>query len=321
MKPNLLQIGDVTERMTKRFEQDFTVHRLFDHEHPSLFLLEQGARMDAVATDGHHGLTPAPIDYMPNVKIVASYGVGYDGIDAAGLAEKGIVVTHTPDVLNDEVANSAMMLWFATARALVFNDRYVREGRWAAEGNTPLSQAIQNQTVGIVGYGRIGQTIGQRALAFGAEILYHARSAKEAAGAFCPDLIDMAKRSDVLICITPGGPATKHLINENVLNALGPQGVLVNVSRGSVVDDQALIAALQDGRVGGAGLDVFEDEPNVPQALREMDNVTLTPHIGSATVQTRQAMGDLVCDNLSSFIRDGTVISPVPECAGIARKA
>lgn len=313
-KPHLLLIGPATERMMDRFRSEFTLHVLFDQPDREAFLREQGGLIEAVATDGHWGLSPAPMEILPKLKVVSSYGVGYDGIDANAAAARGILVSHTPDVLNNEVADTAILLWLAVSRRLVPADRWARSGDWAAKGGFPLTRSVQDRTVGIVGFGRIGQTIAERAGAFRARVLYHARSARDVPHTYCPDLVEMARQSDVLIVITPGGSATRHLVSREVLEALGPDGILINVARGTVVDEAALVSALTDGKLGGAGLDVFEAEPRIPDALKAMDNVVLTPHVGSATVETRRAMGDLTCDNLSQWLRDGTVLTPVPEC-------
>ncbi|MFC4668097.1 2-hydroxyacid dehydrogenase [Seohaeicola nanhaiensis] len=318
MKPDLLLVGNVSPRMRGRLDAEFTVHPLPDEPARANFLAETGPKITACCTT--IGLTTEVMDALPNLKIVSSYGVGYDSIDAAHAADRGIIVTHTPNVLNDEVANTAILLWFATARKLVAYDRYVREGRWEREGAAPLTASPQNRTVGIVGLGRIGLAIAERLGVFGATVVYHSRSKKDAPYAFYPDLVEMARACDVLICITPGGPGTRHIINAEVIDALGPEGILVNVARGSVVDEAALIKALQEGRLGGAGLDVFEEEPKVPSAFFGMDNVTLQPHVGSATHATRQAMGDLTCDNLSQYLKDGTALTPVPECAHLVKR-
>lgn len=314
MKPNLLLIGSVTDRMMARLTAEFTVLPLPDPDAQAGFLAEQGASITAVITDGHNGVRPDIMAALPNLKIVSSYGVGYDAIDADAAAARGVVVTHTPNVLNDEVANTALLLWFAVSRRLVPNDAYVRAGRWEKEGSAPLTRSVQDRTVGIVGLGRIGQAIADRLTVFGSTVVYHSRNPKDVSYQYFADLTDMAAACDVMICITPGGAGTKHLINRQVIEALGPDGILVNVSRGSVVDESALIRALQDGKLGGAGLDVFEQEPKVPSEFYGMDNVVLQPHVGSATHETRQAMGDLTCDNLSQWLRDGTTLTPVPEC-------
>ena len=316
-KPDLLVIGPVTDRMMSRLTERFSVHVLFDQPDRDAFLQAEGARFTAVATDGHYGLSPAPADLLPNLRIVSSYGVGYDAIDAVGLAAKGVIVSHTPDVLNDEVADTAILLWLAVSRRLVSADQWARSGKWVTDGVFPLTKTVQNRTVGILGFGRIGQTIAARAAMFNANVLYHARSPKDVPETYVSDPVELARKSDVLICITPGGPSTRHLVNSDVLRALGADGILVNISRGSVVDEAALVEALRSGELGGAGLDVFEDEPNIPDPLKTMDNVVLTPHVGSATVETRQAMGDLTCDNLIRFLDEGRVLTPVPECRGL----
>lgn len=316
MKPGLLLIGGATERMMERMHADFTVHPLPD-DLPA-FLASHGADIIAVATNGHDGVRPEIMDGLPNLKVISCYGVGYDAIDTAKAAERGILVSHTPGVLNDEVANTAIMLWLAVSRNLVTLDQYVRAGRWAREGNPALTRSVQDRTVGILGLGRIGQAIADRAAMFNAKVVYHSRSKKDVPYDYYDDLTAMAAASDVLVVITPGGPETKALVNVDVLNALGPNGILINVARGSVVDEAALVSALQEGRLGGAGLDVFEAEPVVPDALWGMENVVLLPHVGSATVETRQAMGDLTVDNLAEFLAKGTVLTSVPETAHLA---
>lgn len=315
-KPGLLLIGDATERMRARFSSEFTVH---DSATSSVdqILASHADRIIAVATNGHDGIKPQIMAALPNLKIISCYGVGYDAIDANTAAKRGIIVTHTPNVLNDEVANTAILLLLGVARDFVANDAYVRAGRWSTDGNAPLSRSIHGMTVGILGLGRIGETIAEKLKAFGCKVVYHSRNRKPVDLTYYSDLKEMAQASDALICITPGGAATRHLVNEEILDALGPTGILVNVARGSVVDEAALVEALNSGRIGGAGLDVFEAEPVVPKALFGMPNVILQPHVGSATVETRRAMGDLTCDNLSQFLVDGTVLTPVPECSDL----
>ncbi len=317
-RPLLLQIGEVTQRMTDRVAADFEIVKLFDQPDRAGFLAARGADFMAVLTDGHWGVPQDVADALVNLKVVSSYGVGYDAIDAPALAARGVLVGHTPNVLNDEVAVTAILLWFAVSRRLVSADAWARTGTWAEQGAFPLTRSVMGRKVGIVGLGRIGQTIAARAQAFGAEIFYHSRNPRDVPFTYMADLAALAGAVDVLIVITPGGPETRHLIDAGVMEALGPEGILVNVSRGSVVDESALVEALYTGKLGGAGLDVFEDEPNIPDALKAMQQVVLTPHVGSATVETRQAMGDLVCDNLAQFLQDGTLLTPVPECAGMA---
>lgn len=311
--PRLLQLGNVTPRMTARFAAGFDVEAAASDDALEA-ALEDGAGIQAIAMIGHWHLDDAVFDRLPDLKIISNYGVGYDTIDAAAAARRGILVSHTPGVLNDEVADTTLMLWLAVSRQLLPSERWARSGAWEREGNFPLTRSIRNRTVGIVGFGRIGQTIAEHAKVFDARILYHARSEKPVDHTYYADLVEMARASDVLIVITPGGPKTRHLINAEVIDALGPDGILINVARGSVVDESALVAALVEGRLGGAGLDVFEEEPKIPDALKILDNVVLLPHVGSGTVETRAAMGDLVCDNLDRWRETGRVVTPVPEC-------
>lgn len=313
-KPKLLQIGDVTDRMRARLTAEFEVTELFAQSDRHAFLHAHGPGFGAVATDGHWGVPQDVMAALPNLKVVSSYGVGYDAIDTDALVARGILISHTPDVLNDEVADTAMLLWLAVSRSLLPADRWARSGDWEREGSFPLTRSVRGTTVGIFGLGRIGKTIANRAEAFGAQVIYHARSEKPVSYRYYADFVEMARNADTVVCITPGGAGTKHLVNAAVLKALGPNGILVNVSRGSVVDETALVDALQSGKLGGAGLDVFEAEPKIPDALKSMNNVVLTPHVGSATVETRQAMGDLTCDNLSQYLKDGTLLTPVWEC-------
>lgn len=313
-RPVLLQIGKVLDAMAPRLAAGFDVIELPDGD-ATAFLAEHGADVVAVAT--MKGLSNEVLAKLPNLKVVSSFGVGYDSIDAEACAARGIIVAHTPDVLNDEVADTTIMLWLAVSRGLVPSERWARSGDWESKGNYPLTRSVRGRKVGIVGFGRIGQTIAKQAGAFDAEIAYHARSEKDVPYSYYPDLVEMARESEVLIVITPGGPETRHLINAEVIEALGPDGVLINVARGSVVDEAALVKALQEGRLGAAGLDVFEAEPKIPDALKTMENVVLLPHVGSATVETRAAMGNLVCENLERWLAEGRVVAPVPECRAL----
>lgn len=286
---------------------------------------ELEAKSDAELTDvqgmATNGWAPADvIDRMPNLKLISSFGVGYDGVAADHAASKNIIVTHTPNVLNDDVANTAIMLLLAATRRLIEQDRYLRDGRWVKEGNAPLTRSVGGKTVGIVGLGRIGEAIAEKLGVFNCTVVYHSRNQKSGvAYRYYGDLVEMAEDCDILIAITPGGPATNKLINRSVIEALGSEGTLINVARGTVVDEAELVKALQDGRLGSAGLDVFEQEPKVPEQLFDMDNVVLTPHVASATWETRQAMSDLVVENLTSFFKSGSPISPVPECSHLVK--
>lgn len=307
---DLLQIGGITDAMRARLEESFKIHKLSD----GTFSEET---ITHIATNGHDGVPPDVMARLPNLQMISCYGVGYDAIDVAAAKARGVMVTHTPNVLNAEVATTAVMLMMACYRELLRDDAWVRSGDWETKGNAPLTRSVDNQTVGIVGLGRIGQAIADKLAPFGTTIVYHTRSEKDVPYQYFDSLTDMARAVDCLICITPGGAATRKLINREVMDALGPKGTLINVSRGSVVDEEELIKALMDGRLGWAGLDVFEAEPKVPPELCALPNVVLLPHVGSATVETRAAMGALTVDNLLQHLDDGTVKTPVPECAGM----
>jgi lactate dehydrogenase-like 2-hydroxyacid dehydrogenase len=307
---DLLLIGGATDKMRERMADKFTIHKLADGGYPA-------DKITHVCTNGHDGIKPDIMASLPNLKHISCYGVGYDAIDTTEAVKRGVVVTHTPNVLNAEVATTAVLLMLACYREAVRDDAYVRSGAWEAKGNAPLTRSAENQTIGILGLGRIGQAIADKLAPWTPTIVYHSRSKKDVAYKYYDDLKMMAVDCDVLVCITPGGPATNKIVNADVLAALGPQGTLINVARGSVVDEDAMIAALQSGALGWAGLDVFAAEPHVPQALRDLPNTVLLPHVGSGTVETRAAMGALTVDNLLQHLSDGTVISPVPECDGM----
>jgi lactate dehydrogenase-like 2-hydroxyacid dehydrogenase len=269
----------------------------------------------AVAASGESRLPAELVSRLPALEIVSVNGVGYDGIDVAACKARGAVVTHTPDVLNDDVADLAIGLMLAAARQLPAADRYVRAGDWAAKGPMPLARKMSGARVGIVGMGRIGKAIATRAQAFDMRIAYTARTAKtDLPYRFFPTAVALAAEVDFLVVITPGGAGTKHMINAAVLEALGKKGILVNVARGSVVDEDALVEALEKGVIAGAGLDVFANEPDVPDRLKALPHVVLVPHIGSATTSTRQAMADLALGNLEAFFAGKPLLSPVPEC-------
>lgn len=286
------------------------------HPHPNetdpVNFSKAAPRIRAIAATGESRISAELLRQLPALEIISVMGVGYDGVDIAAARARGVAVTHTPGVLNDDVADLAMALMLAWARQVPQADRFVRAGQWPA-GPMPLGRRVSGARLGIVGMGRIGQAIAQRASAFGMRIAYTARSAKaDLPHPYLPTAAAVAAQSDFLVVITPGGAGTRKLIDAEVLAALGPQGCLVNVARGSVIDEAALIAALAAGTIAGAALDVFENEPNVPLALREMDNVVLTPHIGSATRETRRAMAELALANLKAHFAGNALPSPVP---------
>lgn len=300
-----------TDRCFERLSGPFDVHRAGDLDD---ILSTIGNEIEYLFFAGHSGGDKALMDRLPALRAIANYGVGYDAIDVTEAVSRGIVVSHTPNVLDDEVANTAVMLMLMVARNFSADEAYLRAGRWESDGPAPLSRSVKGATVGILGLGRIGKATAEKLGVFGVDVVYHGRRQQDVPYRYYDNLTRMAQDVDILISIAPGGAATHHLINTEVLEAIGPNGILVNIGRGSVVDEKAMIKALQDGRLGGAGLDVFEHEPHVPPELIALQNVTLLPHVGSATVETRQAMGDLAVDNLIAFHKDGKALTPVPEC-------
>jgi lactate dehydrogenase-like 2-hydroxyacid dehydrogenase len=314
-KIDLLIYGPNKPIVEHGFSDQFVLHS-FETKHdlerlsPAVAAKIRGAAVTYNSVRGDK----ATLSLFPKLEIVASFGVGYDHIDAEYAREHNIVVANTPDVLTEEVADIAMGLLIATLREFVKADRYLRSGLWRTQ-NFPLSVgSLRDRKVGMVGMGRIGQAIGRRLDAARVPVVYHSRN--PAAGVsykHYPDLIEMAKAVDTLVIIIPGGPATAKLINADVLKTLGPRGVVINVARGSVVDEPALIAALKSGTILAAGLDVFDKEPNVPDELRAMQNVVLLPHIGSASVVTRNAMDQLVVDNLKAWFAGKPPLTPVAE--------
>lgn len=259
---------------------------------------------------------------LPKVEIVANYGVGYDGIDAAYAGAHGIMVTNTPDVLTEEVADTTVGLLISTIREFSGAEGWLRDGNWARKGNYPVSRlTLRGRSVGIFGLGRIGLAVARRLEAFGLSIAYHNRRPVEGVPyAYHQTLKGLAEAVDTLICIAPGGAATEKAIDAEVLSALGANGVLVNIGRGSTVDEAALATALANGTIAAAGLDVFANEPNVPQALLDAPNTLLLPHIGSASVHTRRAMADLCADNLVAWFSEARALTPVPETKHVKAK-
>lgn len=294
--------------------QSFTVHHLWKQRDQSAFLAEIGPRIRGVATSTLHGRLGAELlEQLPRTEIIANFGVGYENVDVAEAARRGIVVTNTPNVLDEEVADLAVGLLLATLRKIPQADRYLRSGHWLT-APFPLSPTLRGRKIGIVGLGRIGRAVARRLEGFGVSIAYHGRNLQpDVAYVHYPTLTGLAEASDVLIVLTPGGSDTKHLVDRQVLKALGPSGVLINISRGSLVDEQALIEALRTGTILSAGLDVYEDEPRVPPELMAMEEVVLLPHIGSASLDTRNAMGQLVVDNLVSWFSGDGPLTPVRE--------
>ena len=310
---DVLTLGDMMAEPARHLEaHGFRLHGISARPLAEV-VAANGPRIRAIATRGRERTDAALLERLPALEIVANFGVGYDTIDLAAASRRGIVVTNTPDVLDDEVADYAVGLLLATVRTIPQADRWLRAGRWLG-GPFPLGPTLRDRTIGLVGMGRIGQRIARRLAAFDVPVVYHSRRPRpEVPWRHYPDLLAMARDVDTLVAIVPGGKETRHLVDGRVLEALGPRGILVNVARGSVVDEGALIRALQDGTILAAGLDVFEDEPAVPQALLALDNVVLMPHVASATHHTRGRMGRLVADNLVSWFAGRGPLTPVPQ--------
>ncbi len=314
-KIDLLIYGPIRPILENGFSDQYVVHRAESGEQLNALPADVKQKLRGIAVTYHTMHTgKEELSQMPKVEMIASFGVGYDHIDTAYSREHNIVVSNTPDVLTEEVADVAMGLLIATLREFVKADKYLRSGLWQTQ-NYPLSVgSLRDRKVGFVGMGRIGQAIARRLEASRVPVVYHSR--KPASGVsyqHYPDLIEMAKAVDTLMIIVPGGAATSKIVNAEVLKALGPRGVLINVARGSVVDEPALVAALKSGTILAAGLDVFANEPSVPDELKTMQNVVLLPHIGSASVVTRNAMDQLVVDNLKNWFAGKPPLTPVAE--------
>jgi lactate dehydrogenase-like 2-hydroxyacid dehydrogenase len=309
-KPEILAVGGMMPYVASRLEAAFTVHALPKDE--AGFAALSGVR--AIAMAGSKARLDAGfMARLPALEIIANFGVGYDSIDADAAARRGIIVTNTPDVLTEEVADLALGLLLGTVRQLPQADRYLRAGQWLQKPY-PFTTSLRTRSIGIVGLGRIGKAVARRLEAFGVPIAYHGRSRQaDVPYRYYPSLLAMAADVDTLVSVAPGGEQTRHLINADVLKALGPDGIVVNVGRGSVVDEAALIAALRDKLILSAGLDVFEDEPRVPAELIGMDHVMLLPHVGSASHHTREGMGQLQVDNLTSWFSGKGPLTPVAE--------
>jgi lactate dehydrogenase-like 2-hydroxyacid dehydrogenase len=320
-KPDVLLLGPPKAVVVDGLAAAFTVHRLPDKD-PEATLAAIAPRLRAIAVSSVTDRVDAALmGRLPRLEIVSTFGVGYDHIDAKWAGAHGIVVTNTPDVLTEEVADTAIGLLLCTAREFVEAERYLRAGKWLQKGY-PLSKAtLRNRTVGLVGMGRIGKAIARRLDAMAVPVVYHSRRrAADVSYRHYPDLIEMARAVDVLLVIVPGGAETNNMIGSDVLKALGPNGILINMARGSVVDEPALIKALQDKTILTAGLDVFAREPQVPAEFIAMENVVLFPHLGSASIYTRTQMDQLVVDNLLAWAAGKPPLTPVAEAGGRGAK-
>ncbi|WP_082940303.1 2-hydroxyacid dehydrogenase [Mycolicibacterium peregrinum] len=316
----VLQVGPLKPSLAETLRTSYDAQVLPDGPERATFLAQHGATIAAAVTSGRTGVDAELMAALPNLGAVVNFGVGYDTTDIEAAAARNVAVSNTPDVLSDCVADTAVGLLIDTMRQFSAADRYLRAGRWVADGNYPLTHKVSGARVGIIGLGRIGQAIATRLVAFGCPISYHNR--REVVGSpyeYVTSAVDLARQVDVLIVAAAGGSGTRHLVDRDVLEALGPDGYLVNIARGSVVDEEALVEALAEGRLAGAGLDVFTDEPNVPEALLSLDTVVLLPHVGSGTMETRAAMEALTLANLDKFLESGELVTPVPMPAPAAR--
>ncbi|OZE25902.1 hydroxyacid dehydrogenase [Rhodococcus sp. 05-2254-6] len=310
----VLRVGPLKPSLMDTLVTEYDALELPEGDDRDEFLSEHGASISAVVTSGRTGVDAALMERLPQLGAVVNFGVGYDTTDVDAAAERGVVVSNTPDVLTDCVADLAVGLVIDTVRGLCSAERFVRAGRWPTEGNTPLTRQVTGKRVGIIGLGRIGSAIADRLNGFRCEISYHNRNEIDGSPyVYAAGPTALAENVDILIIAASGGSGTAHLVDRAVLEALGPQGYLINVARGSVVDEEALIELLGAGKLAGAGLDVFAHEPDVPDALLAMDNVVLLPHVGSATVETRAAMEALTLENLDRFLADGTLVTPVTQ--------
>lgn len=311
MKPEIVIVGPMYAPTQARLEAEFAAHRLWEAADRAAFLRGLADRVRGVAVYALHGCPAEIIEALPRLEIIACMGIGVDRIDLACARARGVAVTNTPDVVTEDTADIALGLMLAVERRIAEADRFVRRGDWP-KGDFPFGRALRRRKLGIVGLGRIGSAIATRAAAFGMEIAYQGpRRKPDSPYRYFAAPAALAEWSEILAVACPGGEATRNLVNAAVIDALGPEGTLVNIARGSIVDEAALVAALAAGRLGGAGLDVYSDEPRIPAALLAMDNVVLSPHVGSATHDTRRAMGDLTVDNLHAHFANRPLLTPV----------
>jgi len=308
---DLLQVAPLPPLLTDRLKQDYVLHDFVDPKDPDGLLAEIGPRIRGILAGGMKGPNANLINRLENLEIIASMSVGFDATDVVAAQERGVIVTHTPEVLTGDVADLAMTFILMSTRRIGESERFLRSGKWL-EGRMDFGTTVRGKRLGILGLGRIGKAVARRAEAFGLNIGYFdIKPMGDLTYRAYPTLLDLAEASDILLVACEGGEANRGLVDADVLNALGPMGFLINTARGPIVDQPALVAALQQSRIAGAALDVFDGEPNVPQALMEMENVVLTPHIASSTHETRRAMADLVIDNLRLHFEGKPVLTPV----------
>lgn len=310
-KPTVLIMSPLFEPVMKELAAGYDCHRLWEAADPGAMFSSLADHCEIVVTNGGRGIRAEELAQLPKLKLVSCFGVGVDAIDLDYCRKHGVAVTNTPDVLTEDVADMALALLLAAVRQIPHGDRFVREGRWL-KGGVPLTRSLQNARVGVVGLGRIGQAIARRCAAFNTSIGYHGPRAKpDQPYQYFADTVSLAQWADVLIAACPGGAQTLKIVSRDALAALGKDGIFVNIARGSVVDQDALVEFLVSGQLGGAGLDVFNDEPRVPDALMKLDHVVLQPHQGSATLPTRMAMGRLTVDNVIAYTQGKPLLTPV----------
>jgi len=311
MKPEIIITAKGHAGTMATLQSEFNAHLMADAPDRASFLKQHSSVVRGLATFGPMAVDAKLMDALPKLEIISNFGVGVDAINLDDAKKRKIIVTNTPDVLNDCVADTALALVLNTLRKLPQSEQYLRGGNWASRGPYPLATSVGGKILGILGLGRIGEAVAKRAVAFGMKIRYHNRNKKDVPYPYDPDPVTLAKNSDVLMVVTPGGPETSKIVNEKVLQALGADGYLVNIARGSVVDEPVLLRYLQEKKIAGAGLDVYADEPRVPPGFFTLDNAVLFPHVASATVETRKAMGDLQTENLRRHFAGKPVLTRI----------
>ncbi len=312
MKPDILYFGSFPDATVAELNRRYHVHHYPKLPAPDDIPDEIAKRIRGVATEANRGLTRALLDKLPNVDVISVFGVGTDAVDLKAAKERGIPVGNTPDIIGPEVADLAIGLMLASARQIIFAEHYARSGEWARKGPVPFGRSVGKKTLGVIGLGGIGRAIADRGAAFRMRVIYNTRRPKpDAPYEYIGDIVELARQSDYLMVACSGGPETRHLVSRDVIDATGPQGTLINVARGSVVDEEALIDALANKRLGWAALDVFDKEPDFDRRLLDFPNIIVQPHHGTATIETRTEMGQLMIDNLAAGLEKQPMKTPV----------